>query len=488
MKSNKNDNCAEAKSLFEEGISYMQSSNFIDAEKKFLKSLEIVPDRISTISNLIQIYFVQELKEELERFLNKYDHLKSEVEIKFGYAYLDYFNKKYDISLKQCFEILNDQNDIDTIKLYDLIASNYLRTKKFLYAIRYYKLILKKEKSYLIFYNIGALLSEIGKTKKALKFYEKSKELNPFFSSCLWNMSQCYLKEGNLEKGFELYENRFNNKRPVKKQFQDIPSVTTLNQIYKKKILIWDEQGLGDTINFSRFVIDMLKISTDVTFAINSKLVSLLKNLHKNINVVDASSINLNKELYDYQIPLCSLPKLLNLRYKKDIKFYKLNYSKKDISLPKDKINIGFTWFGNPNYPADEYRSIPFKFFQKVLNIPNTCYFKLSKNLKTQDLFEYHQYKVQDLGENNFFDIANYMLNLDLIISPDTVIAHLAGILNIKCLLLLNFNSDWRWFYDNSTTVWYPSIKIIKQKKINDWQPVFDELETLISNFSHKKL
>lgn len=477
----------KAKSLFEEGTSYMQSSNYVDAEKKFLKSLEIVPDRISTLSNLIQIYVVEEAKEKLENFLNKYIHLKREVEIKLGYAYLDYFNKKYDISLKQCFEILNDQNDIDIMKLYDLIASNYLKTKNFLYAIKYYKLILKKRKDYLVFYNIGVFLSTIGKTKKALKFYEKSKELNPFFSSCLWNMSLCYLKESNFEKGFELYENRFNNKKPVKKKFQDIPSVRTINEVYGKKILIWDDQGLGDTINFSRFVIDMLKISTDVTFAINSKLVPLLKNLHKNINVVDAASINLNKQLYDCQISLCSLPRLLNLKSKEDIKFYKLNYSKKDIFLPTDKINIGFTWFGNPSYPNDEYRSIPLKFFQKVLNIPNTNYFKLSKNLKIDDLFEYHQYKVQDLGEKCFSDIADYMLNLDLIISSDTVIAHLAGILNIKCLLLLNFNSDWRWFYDNPTTIWYPSIKIIKQKKLNDWQTVFNELEIIISNLSRKK-
>ena len=78
-------------------------------------------------------------------------------------------------------------------------------------------------------------------------------------------------------------------------------------------------------------------------------------------------------------------------------------------------------------------------------------------------------------------------MNLDLVISSDTVIAHLAGILNLKCILLLNFNSDWRWFYDDKKTPWYPSIKIIKQKKLNDWSTVFTSLKNEIEVYVNKK-
>ena len=89
--------------------------------------------------------------------------------------------------------------------------------------------------------------------------------------------------------------------------------------------------------------------------------------------------------------------------------------------------------------------------------------------------------------KKDFYDLSICLKELDIIASSDTSIIHLCGILNIKAYLLLNYNSDWRWFFDKDKTIWYPSIQIIKQKKINDWSYVFEKLETELTNLYKNK-
>ena len=92
-----------------------------------------------------------------------------------------------------------------------------------------------------------------------------------------------------------------------------------------------------------------------------------------------------------------------------------------------------------------------------------------------------------DFGDKSIYEISEIMSQLDLVISSDTSIIHLAGILNVKSILLLNFNSDWRWFNDTKKTIWYPSVHIIKQKNFDSWENVFVELETKLKELIYKK-
>jgi DNA helicase-2/ATP-dependent DNA helicase PcrA len=118
-------------------------------------------------------------------------------------------------------------------------------------------------------------------------------------------------------------------------------------------------------------------------------------------------------------------------------------------SVEKNDINIGLSWSGNPNFPLDEYRSISFKNFKEILNIKKINFFKLSQNVRNEEFLDYHSFSnLFDFGDKSLFEISEVMKELDLVISSDTSIIHLAGILNIKSILLLNYNSDWRWFED----------------------------------------
>ena len=471
------DNFEMAKAFFENGLKYFQEEKFYQAEQNFLKSLDLVPQRLSTIQNLISIYLKTNEVKKLDNLLEKNMKLHDHIELKYGLAFNFFFKKNYSKSMAICQELLNHQDFKEPIE--DLLASNFKKKKLFFDALTIYKKKLKIKKDYLIFYNIGNLFSDLGRVNTAYYYYKKSLEHKKDFST-LWNLSICALKLKNFEYGFLLYENRWNKKEnPVKKKFNQIRSLNSSEEIKNQKILVWDEQGLGDTIQFSRFLIDLLNFSKNITLVVDKKLKEILNNLDKNITVTDYE--NLNSENFDYQIPICSLPKLLKIKNIKDIKYNKLDIKRaKQFKLDQtDNLKIGIAWSGNPNYILDEYRSIPFKNFKKLLKIKGINFYKLSQNVRSDEYLEYNLFNnLFDLGSKSLYEISQLMDELDLVISSDTSIIHLAGILNVKSFLLLNFNSDWRWFNDTEKTIWYPSVSIIKQKKLGEWTSVFTELET----------
>ena len=481
------DNFTTAKNFFDEGLRLYQEESYGAAEIFFLKSLSLLPNRLSTIRNLISIYIKTYQLNKLEEILIKYESLSGNNEILFGLAFQFHFKKDYSKSINICEQLIK----IDEFKysIQDLLASNYKKKKFFLEAFKIYKKKLSKKKDFLVYYNLGCLFSDLGKTNTAYYYFNKSKLLKNNDNSNLWNLSLCSLRLKNFQYGFALYEYRWKKKaEPLKRKFAEIKSPNNFLEIKDKKILIWDEQGLGDTLQFSRFVVDLLKYSKNITFVVNSKLSKILSNLHKNINVCNYENLKLNN--FDYQIPLCSLPNFLNVRTINDIKYYKLDVqsNSKIRFKDNDKINIGLAWSGNPNYSLDEYRSIAFKNFREIFNINNINFFKLSQNIRNEELIEYNSISnLYDFGDKSLYDISQILKDFDLVISSDTSIIHLAGILNINSILLLNYNSDWRWFNDESNTIWYPSVKIIKQEKLDSWEYVFKKLIKELKNLKDKK-
>ena len=472
-----NKNLEEAKIFFTEGLKFLQEENYQEAEIKFIKSLDLSPGRLSIIHNLISIYINTDQKYKLKKLLENYKNLSEEKEILYGKAFSFYFENNYLDSIAVCKKIVEFQEFKFSIQ--DLLASNFKKQKKFLDALKLYKQKLKEKKNHLVFYNIGLLFSELGRTRIAKYYFNKCREIKKDDHTNLFSLALCKLKLKDFENGFLLYENRFKKQNPIELKFQHIKSPNFLSEIKDKKILIWDEQGLGDTLQFSRFVIDLLKFTDQITFVVNSKLSQILSGLDKNILV--KSYDNLNSENFDYQIPLCSLPKYLDIKTTEEINFFSLKYINKfdnHLLLDNKKLNIGIAWSGNKEYFLDTYRSIPFKYFKNILNLKDINFFKLSKDSRDEDKDKFTLYpNLIDLSKRSLAEVSDYIKHLDLVISSDTSIIHLAGILNKKSILLLNYNSDWRWFDGINNTVWYPSVQVIKQSKFNSWNEVFTKLE-----------
>lgn len=472
-------NFEKAKIHFERGVNFFNNFEYDLSEKEFLFCLELVPDRLSAVYNLIKIYILKEDSIKLKEFLERFNHIKHQKEVQFGIAYSDYFINKYDNSIIICKNLLSfSELELELeLEVLSLLAGNYIKKKEFLTSLKIYKKILLKKKDFEIYHWIGNLFLELGKTRQAYYFFKKSNNLNSEHKSNLWNMSLCLLRLKDFTKGFQLYETRWLQKNAEKKRYTNIPLATDISQIFNKKILIWQEQGFGDTIQFSRFVIDLNKYSKNITLVVHKKLKDLLSYISPLVRVIEYDLLDLEKEKFDFQLPICSLPKFLQIKKIEDIPYYKLQLPKKNIrNLDYNILNIGLAWSGNPNFRYDEYRSIPFKYFKRILNFNKTNFYKLSKDLRIQELLDYNSYNIIDLGDEDFSDLSHLVKDLDLVISCDTSIIHLSGILEINSILLLNFNSDWRWFDSYKITPWYPSVKIIKQKKFNDWEYVFDQL------------
>ena len=480
MKNNTNNDVSKAKQKFIEGINFFENKDYESAEIRFLESLKLTPGRLSIVGNIIKVYVVTKQSKKLEKLLEDYDS-ETNKDITFGKAFNCYYKDNYKQSINLCNDLIKYEDLRYPIQ--DLLALNYKKLYQFIDALKIYK----KKLSYIkddfkIYFNIASLFFELGKYNKALIYFEKSKELNIDNADINWRISLCKLSLQDFKKGFELYENRWKRQNNPKKKFSEIKFPKKISDIKDKKILIWEEQGLGDTLQFSRFVVDLKKFTKNITFVVNQKLFPILQNLSSNINIKNYDQINMID--FDYQIPICSLPKFLNISKKEEIKFYKLeinndeNLEKKAIS---SNLKVGIAWAGNPNYPMDKYRSIPFKTFSTILKVKNVEFYNLSNNHDENINSAVKNYEhFFDLGKKTFYEIAQSMKNLDIVVSVDTSIIHLAGLLDVKSILLLNHNADWRWFNDDKKTIWYPSVQIIKQTKFNYWGDVFEKLISII--------
>jgi len=493
MNLNKNTKDIDAKLAFEKGVNFLNNNDYYNAEIQFWDSLRLVPNRTSVIYNLTYIYYRSKNVNKLEALINQCNEIKNTKEIKLAIAYKEYFSNNYEESIKIAENLINDfssQTEKDQILF--LLALNYKFLGNYFKTLNIYrKIFFKNRNDDVILENIGFFFLEQGKIKKAYHYFKRGHDINPKENNILWNMSMCQFKIGDLHNGFKLFEKRWDIIGADKKKFSNIKSVTDINEIYNKKILIWDEQGLGDTIQFSRFVLDVLKYTKNITLVVNKKLKKLLSFLSKDVSVEDYDSLK-DHNRFDFQIPICSLPVLLGVKKKSDIVYKKLEIEEENLDIDnsifsRDKLNIGFAISGNSNYRFDKFRSIDFKYFENFLSINKINFFKLHTNIKQQDLLRFYSYKIHDLGHKDFYELSFYLKKLDLVVSVDTSIIHLCGTINIPSILLLSFNSDWRWFDDEITTVWYPSVRIRKQKMINNWQFVFDNLYKDIQDIYYKK-
>ena len=143
----------KAKQLFQQGLNNLQDENYDYAEEKLLECLKLVPNRISTLQNLISIYIATEQKNKLKKILNSHNHLINEHEIQYGFAFDQYFDQNYSKSIEICKKLINLDNFKYSIS--DLLASNFTKQKLFLQSLKIYKKKLKEKKDYLIYYNIG---------------------------------------------------------------------------------------------------------------------------------------------------------------------------------------------------------------------------------------------------------------------------------------------------------------------------------------------
>jgi len=475
------DNLHQAKELFTKSQEFQNNGQLVKAIDYLEEAFILLPTRDSIINNLLILYFTLKQNEKLKIFLSKIQTSQKKYLSDIGQLYLDYLDENFQKCIDSAKNLLNHEEQSSQIQLYDILIKSYFKTHNISKVFFYSRKLLRDKSNYdQRLFAVGNILLCLSKPRAAKWFIQKSLDIN-FNSAYAFDLGFCFLQLKDFKNGFKYWSKRFDGHEAKNKLFTNIPSIESLDEIQNKKILIWSEQGIGDTLNFARYIKLLKKHSSDITFIVQGKLFEFLKKFYTDIKIFRYDDFN--NENYDYQISLISLINILGSTYK-EIPFEKFEHTnnyKKRHNIRK----VGFAHSGNPSYFRDSYRSIKSDIFQSIFSINEIKFYKINPHFELYvDKYE----NVEDIGHLPIHDIANKLNDFDIILTTDTFLVHLCGFLNINCILLLNYNSDWRWFNDYKYTKWYSSVRILKQKNVSDWGNVIGTIKRFLRSKSNKKI
>ncbi len=346
------------------------------------------------------------------------------------------------------------------------------------------------ETAYLAYYNLGVFHNNNGKITEALEHFDKSLELKKDFAEAHWNRSLILLLLGRFKEGWKEYEYRFKKEKPPDSRNFQKPKWDG-SSLQGRKILVVSEQGSGDNIQFIRYIPLIKEKGGYVILECKKELRRLFENFPGVDEFVDKENDIVPNIDFDFYIHLMSLPGLFNtdLHNIPD----KIPYLKADNNLAekfKSKLNtdnfkIGIAWAGNPNQDNDRNRSTTFDKFQLLKGIPKTTLISLQKGEASRQLNQkLNDFEIINMAEDitDFADTAAIIENLDLIISVDTSVAHLAGAMGKPVWTLLTFMPAWRWLLYREDTPWYPGMKLFRQEKKGDWDSLFNKVGKELKN------
>ena len=345
-----------------------------------------------------------------------------------------------------------------------------------------------------VLFNRGNALLELKRTEEALASYDKALAIKPDYADGLFNRALSKLLIGRYREGWADYEGRWETKDFTSRRPQINAPAWHDQDLAGRHLLVYTEQGLGDVIQFARYLPLLVERSARVTFLTASKLARLLRPLTAQIDVVSELGMT---DAFDFQCALMSLPRWFNTDLSSIPNKVPYLTAEQNLSaswkerLDEGGFKIGIAWKGNPQRKYRD-RWIPLEEFIPLTRVPSVRLISLQKHhgldqlarlpadVKIETLADF------DSGPDAFIDTAAVMSNLDLIITADTSIAHLAGALGHRTWVALNYVPDWRWMLDRADSPWYPTIRLFRQQDRDDWKPVFRMIENeLISLLGH---
>jgi tetratricopeptide (TPR) repeat protein len=338
------------------------------------------------------------------------------------------------------------------------------------------------------YFNLADLAALANNHQLALECLNRSIELDPSFKTAYWNKSLLKLLMGELQEGFALYEWGWKcNFRGGDRGFQE-PRWLGNTPIAGKRLLIHQEQGLGDCIHFARYVQMAVNLGAEVILEAVSSLIPLLKSLKPACEFVPLGA---PLPHFDCYIPLMSLPlafgtTLENMPPSKPYLFAESERAKiwSQRLGSQVKPRVGLVWSGSTIHKNDHNRSMPLKELLPVLSLPLEFHC-LQKEIRSDDLAclealpMIHTY---DDGIKDFADTAALISLMDLVISVDTSVAHLSGAMGKPVWILLANAPDWRWFLDREDSPWYPSARLFRQDQSGSWSGVISRVRESLAN------
>lgn len=316
--------------------------------------------------------------------------------------------------------------------------------------------------------------------------------IDPFFAAAHWNLALNLLLQGRYEEGWQEYEWRW--------QKPDFTSPARHNNIplwdgsplNGRTILLHAEQGFGDTIQFVRYVPMVAKCGGKIVLECHPQLVSLFQGIQGVFSVVAFGG---DLPVCECQAPFLTLPRIFATTLEtipacSSILAPVALQTKWQQRIPSNSgPKVGIAWAGSTVHHNDCFRSLPLPLLSSFATRTDISFFSLQMgDAKRQLELSPLANGIIDLTDHidDFADTAALIEQLDLIISVDTAVAHLAGILGKPVWLLLPFAPDWRWLLDRSDSPWYPTMQIFRQKQPGDWGSVIDQVHSALSDLQRE--
>jgi hypothetical protein len=283
------------------------------------------------------------------------------------------------------------------------------------------------------------------------------------------------LLKGNLREGFRDYEIRWQtaHQKPYAKNYTE-PQWTG-QPLDGKTIFVWNEQGFGDTIMMHRYVRLLEEMAAKVVISPQPALAELFRANTKAKIAADGEEIEC-----DYQVPTLSLPFACETTLTSIPAPTKIVPGKPIFWEPGAGFNVGLCWAGNINHPDDTNRSVAFDTFKRILRVRDVKFWGLQRNLRKHELDSVTESGITLLHFDGFDAFAAIVDKMDLIITVDSALAHLAGAMGKPCWVLIQENPDWRWMLNRSDSPWYPSLRLFRQRRLGEWKPVLDHMIELL--------
>lgn len=332
--------------------------------------------------------------------------------------------------------------------------------------------------------NLAIVHVQRGEHAAAMECYDQAVYIRPNYPEARMNRALDWLAQGELAKGWVEYEWRWKH-RGIRVRNYPRPRWDGTDPA-GRRLFVYYEQGFGDTFQFVRYVPILHKLGARVILEVPKPLVKIVESCPGVETVVAANAPSVPD--FDLHVPLMAVPGLLNTRMESIPASVPYLFPDPELvaqwrqRLPAGDLRVGIAWQGNPDYRGDRLRSIPLRHFQVLGGIEGVRFVALQKGFGTEQIAEVAEhlsietYPDMDTTAGSFMDTAAIMRNVDLVITSDTAVPHLAGALGVPVWVAIPAAADWRWLHDREDSPWYPTMRIFRQRHDGDWQAVFEQI------------
>lgn len=333
--------------------------------------------------------------------------------------------------------------------------------------------------------NLGIVYHRQNRLSEAIGYFQRAIALRSHFPDAHFNLGMTLLQAGEFPSGFAESEWRWQTKQFT--PFNCPHPRWDGSEIQDKTLLIHTEQGAGDAIQFIRYVPMVARRCRRLLLCCTENLVSLFATVDGIDEILTPGEIPLSA--FDTFTPLMSLPHLLGTTLEtvpNQVPYLGRGLVGGEIdfpSAPPGNQKIGIVWAGSPTHKNDRNRSCRLEDFLPLLELAGCTFYSLQKGQREEDIEQLPpEFKIIDLSSQlkDYAATTRAILNLDLVISVDTSVAHLAGALAKPVWTLLCFSPDWRWMLDRNDSPWYATMRLFRQPTPGDWKSVFAEVEAAL--------